>query len=201
MPTMTFFKSVDVPCSNKGPKCTCFGYTAYDESQKAIVMSFRGTEGSVQLMDEILDFFTGKKPFFDAGNIFTYFYDAFYFLWNGGLEAQVRTLKYRYPDYQLWVTGHSLGASIASIAASHAVKVGIFNGTNVRLVTFGQPRTGDLNYSSWHEQTFPYSYRIVHHKDPVPHVDNSLTKSAHHKKRELPDETYIIRKLVPRAVQ
>uniref|UniRef100_A0A8R1HVM9 Lipase_3 domain-containing protein n=1 Tax=Caenorhabditis japonica TaxID=281687 RepID=A0A8R1HVM9_CAEJA len=171
MPTMKLSKTFSVNCSESGPQTNCFGYTAFDTTQKVVVMSFRGTDGNVQLVDEMLSFFTGKKPFFDdAGHIFTYFYDAFFFLWNGGLSQEIRTLKYQYPGYELWVNGHSLGGAIASIAASYVVHSGLYDASKVKLVTMGQPRTGDYEYAMWHDRTFPYSFRIVHHRDIVPHI-------------------------------
>ncbi|PIO64300.1 hypothetical protein TELCIR_14077, partial [Teladorsagia circumcincta] len=45
---------------------------------------------------------TNRVPFFDNGHLFKYFHDAFFFLWNGGLEQQVRTLKFQYPDYKFY---------------------------------------------------------------------------------------------------
>ncbi|KIH50467.1 hypothetical protein ANCDUO_19454, partial [Ancylostoma duodenale] len=54
---------------------------------------------------------------------------------------------------------------------------------NVRLVTFGQPRTGDYDFATWHDATFPYAYRIVHQNDPVPHIPPRLgrDKLFHHR--------------------
>ncbi|PIO70044.1 triacylglycerol lipase, partial [Teladorsagia circumcincta] len=72
------------------------------------------------------------------------------------------------------VTGHSLGASMASICASYLVKWNMTTPENLRLVTFGQPRTGDYDFATWHEATFPYAYRIIHHRDPVPHIPPRL---------------------------
>ncbi|CBZ39491.1 Fungal lipase-type domain-containing protein [Caenorhabditis elegans] len=148
----------------------CFSFTAIDTVQKVIAMTFRGTEGAAQLSEEILDFFHGKKAFFDSGSVFEYFYDAFLFQWNGGLQQDLRKLKYQYPDYEIWVTGHSMGGAIASIAASYIVKIGIFTPDKIKLVTLGQPRTGDYAFATWHDATFPYSFRIVHHRDIAAHI-------------------------------
>ena len=75
---------------------------------------------------------------------------------------------------------------MASIAASYLVQVGLFQGSDIKLVrfqqpltmttttnlklTFGQPRTGNYDWASWHDDTFPFSYRIVHHRDIGPHI-------------------------------
>ncbi|VDN31962.1 unnamed protein product [Cylicostephanus goldi] len=131
----------------------CHGYTAWDPVEQAVIISIEGTDGQLQMTDEILSFFRHKVAFFDNGFLFKYFHDAFFYLWNGGLEQQVRTLKYQYPQFKIYVTGHSLGASIASIAASYLVKWNMWTAENVRLVTFGQPRTGDYDFATWHDAT------------------------------------------------
>ncbi|CAD6200251.1 unnamed protein product [Caenorhabditis auriculariae] len=149
-------------------------YTAFDTTNKIIVMGFRGTVGNTQLSEEIGAFFLGKRKFFNVGYVFEYFFDAFMYLWNGGLSSHIRQLKYLYPDYELWVCGHSLGGALSSVAASYVVQIGLFQGEKIKLLTVGQPRTGDYDYAMWHQNTFPYSYRIVHHKDIVPHVSPQI---------------------------
>ncbi len=59
------------------------------------------------------------------------------------------------------ITGHSLGGAIAHIFAARRVNG---NFTNVRLLTYGQPRTGDLTLVT----NGPLNYlRIVNKNDPV----------------------------------
>jgi hypothetical protein len=48
------------------------------------------------------------------------------------------------------VTGHSLGGAMASVCAALAIKLNMWSTQNVKLVTFGQPRTGDLDYAEGH---------------------------------------------------
>lgn len=40
----------------------------------------------------------------------------------------------------------------------------------IRLITFGQPRIGDYTYALNHNRFVPYSYRVVHRADIIPHV-------------------------------
>ena len=51
-----------------------------------------------------------------------------------------------YPTYSLVVTGHSLGAALASLGAV-SLKSN-FPSTSLKLYTFGQPRTGNPDYAS-----------------------------------------------------
>ncbi|PIO70045.1 hypothetical protein TELCIR_08109 [Teladorsagia circumcincta] len=104
LPYVAFYKTVDVKCATEMPDTYCHCYTAWDKAEKAIIIAFRGTDGSYQMDDEILSFFEHRVPFFDNGHLFKYFHDAFFFLWNGGLEQQVRTLKFQYPDYKFYVS-------------------------------------------------------------------------------------------------
>ncbi|CAB3409061.1 unnamed protein product [Caenorhabditis bovis] len=172
-PTMKLSRRIYVNCSDPSPvlpETKCSMITAYDTTKKILVMSFRGTNGAEQLTEEFLDVLKAKSAFFDSGKVYKYFYDAFVYIWKGGLESEMRNLKYLYPDYDLWVTGHSLGGALASLGASWVVKAGLFKPEKIKLLTVGQPRTGDYDYALWHQNTFPYSYRVVHHKDIVPHI-------------------------------
>jgi len=50
----------------------------------------------------------------------------------------------RYPDYTIICAGHSLGGSLASLAAV-SLRHNIPQVEDVKLFTFGQPRTGTSN--------------------------------------------------------
>ncbi len=71
----------------------------------------------------------------------------------------------------MMVTGHSLGGALAVFAATDLIKAGL--STNLRLYTFGQPRTGN---DAWAEQIMQLIgssnsyFRIVHNLDPVSHI-------------------------------
>lgn len=61
-------------------------------------------------------------------------------------------------------TGHSLGGALASLAAIRTVLDGVRNSNQIKLITFGQPRTGDTTYAFNHDRLVPYSYRLVNEK-------------------------------------
>lgn len=52
----------------------------------------------------------------------------------------------------LQVTGHSLGGAIASLTAGAIVAEKLCDANRIRMVTFGQPRTGDYNFASRQDQ-------------------------------------------------
>ncbi|CAB11568.2 Fungal lipase-type domain-containing protein [Caenorhabditis elegans] len=149
----------------------CFAYIGVDEVEKRIFMGFRGSEGILQLLEQMLTYHRGSRPFYNNGKIYEYFYNAFHLLWVGGLEHGIRRiLANRTDDYELWITGLSLGGALASVTSSYIAKLNLFPPSRIKLVTFGQPRVADYDHAAWHDATFPYSFRVINSRDPIPHV-------------------------------
>lgn len=70
------------------------------------------------------------------------------------------------PGDDVHVTGHSLGASMATVAAYELAAAG----WNVQsMYTFGQPRTGNSAFHSSFDSKVE-QWRVTHHHDPVPHL-------------------------------
>jgi Lipase (class 3) len=68
------------------------------------------------------------------------------------------------------ITGHSLGAALAALAAIDIQAAGYtLSGASY---TFGQPRVGNEAFASWFDQQIPAGswYRLVHYADIVPHL-------------------------------
>ncbi|EFO84406.1 hypothetical protein CRE_19885 [Caenorhabditis remanei] len=161
----------------------CFGYIGIDDVSKVIVMGFRGTEGLFQLFEQMLQYHRGRKPFFENGSIYEYFYNAFHLLWIGGFEQGARdVLGQATEEYELWITGLSLGGAIAAVTSSYIAKLNLFPPSRTKLITFGQPRVSDYDHAAWHDSTFPYSFRVINGRDPVPHIPPKIGPIAlfHH---------------------
>ncbi|KAK6013541.1 triacylglycerol lipase [Ostertagia ostertagi] len=152
-PNATVYRQRTVQC-DAFKKDTCSGFTAVLHPQKAIVMSFRGTTRFLQLLQEIT-----KTVFVNLQNMERWYECTDFF-----------ELRSSYPDYEIWITGHSLGGSIASLAASFLVGSRAVNSSQVKLITFGQPRTGDIHFSTTHDDQLEYSFRVTHWRDIVPHI-------------------------------
>ncbi|VDM75402.1 unnamed protein product, partial [Strongylus vulgaris] len=131
----------------------CSGFVANISSENAIALSFRGTKGKLQLVDIFGKTLSTKRIRWSVNNQYLgqvgrYFHDAFHAIWKEGMEKHVQELLQNCPKCKIWVTGHSLGGSMASIAASYLAWSGLANDHEIRLVTFGQPKTGDTNFGS-----------------------------------------------------
>ncbi|VDO84081.1 unnamed protein product [Heligmosomoides polygyrus] len=163
----------------------CSGYTAALNDDKALVISFRGTDAFLQLIEESDEsVFNSQTTWIAGGKVSKYFNDAFMAVWNGGMKDDFNTLRSKYPSYQVWVTGHSLGGAMATLAASYIVAANLVPATSVELVTFGEPRTGNKDFSAAHDKQLAYSFRVTHWRDIVPHVPPEDLEGYYHHKFE-----------------
>lgn len=81
--------------------------------------------------------------------------------------SAVSNLHNLYPSYEIWVTGHSLGAAMSIMCAAELAQEGY---TNVKVYNYGLPRVGDENFSSFYTSLVPDTYRLVNGHDIVPHL-------------------------------
>ncbi|XGW25354.1 hypothetical protein V3C99_006631 [Haemonchus contortus] len=178
-------RQLSVKCGPVGKEDKCSGYSAVLNGDKAIVLSFRGTDTFLQLiMESDQSVFNEQISWIAGGKVSKYFNDGFMDLWNGGMKDDFNTLRSKYPSYQVWVTGHSLGGAMATLAASYIVAAKLVPASSVELVTFGQPRTGNKDFAAAHDKQAMFCYRVTHWRDVVPHVPPEHLEGYHHHKSE-----------------
>ncbi len=130
-----------------------------------VVICFRGTE-----VREIEDWITDTRMELVAGPmggmVHGGFYDALSKVWHV-VDALLRRLD---PQGRkaVFLTGHSLGAALATLAAARWHDIG----RHVNAVyTFGQPRTGDHAFARNFNFAFmPTTFRIVNQNDLVTRI-------------------------------
>ncbi|PAV63012.1 hypothetical protein WR25_03903 [Diploscapter pachys] len=74
---------------------------------------------------------------------------------------------------------------MASLSASWLVMNKLADSHLIRMITFGQPRTGNKEYADAHDKMIPYKYRITHHRDPIPHLPVDGLEGYHHHLAEI----------------
>ncbi|PAV60757.1 hypothetical protein WR25_25424 [Diploscapter pachys] len=150
---------------------TCSGYLATLNGDQAILLAFRGTQGFLQLvMEADKSVFKDHVNWIAGGQVSKYFSDAFMAVWNHGMKNDYLTLRSQYPNYQVWVTGHSLGGAMANLAASYLIANKLADAANVQVVTFGEPRVGDPTFAASNDKQLSYHFRVTHSRDVVPHI-------------------------------
>ncbi|WP_265592627.1 lipase family protein [Verrucomicrobium sp. BvORR034] len=137
--------------------------------EDAIIVTFRGTQvfwpgrpaafGAV-MADWLTDARTGMVASGHGGEVHEGFKAALDQVWQP-LSAVVEQLRHEHPGRALWVTGHSLGGALASLAAQRwAERVsGVY--------TYGSPLVGDEGFS---RGIVAPCHRFVHQADLVTEV-------------------------------
>lgn len=83
----------------------------------------------------------------------------------------LKPLLSQHPAASILITGHSLGAALATFAAVD-IKEQLNPAHKIYFYTFGSPRTGNQAFSDHIMKLYPSGeyYRVVHAQDIVPHL-------------------------------
>lgn len=136
-----------VQCASSGLRVVAFVNSERTHTQVVvfvnftkIVVAFRGTETD-QLTDVLTDVRMTLTPIDDtmaAGGVHTGFWQA----WQSVREGVVEAIDKFGDGRELFVTGHSLGAALATLCAFDITPTRTAN-----LVTFGSPRVGNREFA------------------------------------------------------
>ncbi len=83
-------------------------------------------------------------------------------------QATIQAVEALEPDRPLYVSGHSLGAPLSTLAALDIAQRVPALKDQVRLYTYAGPRVGNPEFATAHSQLVPNSYRIANLADLVP---------------------------------
>jgi surfactin synthase thioesterase subunit len=154
------------------------------ENRDYAVLAFRGTEVREGVVDVFTDVFGAYnlKPKGEFGNVHAGFYTALDIIWDQ-VRAELESLPAGKP---VFVTGHSLGAAVAVLAAirikSELPKIKVAG-----LYDFGQPRVGDRGFAKKADDFFVAAERnegfaigrFVNENDAVPLMGTTLAGYVH----------------------
>jgi len=127
------------------------------------ILAFRGTE--ITKIKDITTDLDMKLVNGLGGKVHQGFRDALNYIWTDLWN----TLKAGRGPRTIWVTGHSLGGPLATLAVAklRQEKNQPVNG----LYTFGSPRVGNDKFADKFNDDFKkYTFRFVNDNDAVPHV-------------------------------
>lgn len=133
---------------------------AFSYDKDSIVICFRGTQPT-QLSDVIADLKTWQVDSETVGEVHAGFRGELDKVWE---MVEAYTLMKSNENKHIYVTGHSLGAAMATIAASRLNA----KGRAVTLYTFGSPRVGDHKWAKQFKDID--TYRFVNNNDMVTSV-------------------------------
>lgn len=122
------------------------GFVACNDEH--LVIAFRGTDDVLDLAINLSASQTPNLEYYE-GAVHRGFAQAVEGIW---LELRTLVDAFRSNQQQIWLTGHSLGGALATLAAK---RLDAFLGP-VTCITFGQPRVGS--------PTFHQNYSVSHHR-------------------------------------
>nr|WP_233096041.1 lipase family protein [Alicyclobacillus sp. SO9] len=147
-------------------------------AEKAYILLFRGTETSilhpVDTVEDIhVDLNLVQVPF-DSGDsnakvhrgykeLYQSLFTSHWLQTDKSIIEVMNTLDSHSP---LYITGHSLGGALATLAAVDIVRNTQFQ--NIKVYTFASPRVGNAAFVSDYNQLVPDTVRVVNANDYVP---------------------------------
>jgi len=140
------------------------------ESRQRIVIAFRGTENSSDVMRD-LDITQVEFPY---GNTGGKTHRGFTKMYVDTIRTPLlKTLRKASPAGKpLWIAGHSLGGAVATLSA---LDLSLNSSFKQPLVyTFGSPKPGDAAFAAAFDRRIAHSVRIVNTNDLVPQLPPSL---------------------------
>ncbi|OCK79977.1 feruloyl esterase A precursor [Lepidopterella palustris CBS 459.81] len=152
-----------------------------DDSSSELILAFRGTQDVKDFatdFDQTLVAYTSTGVSCDNCTV----HEGYLGQWNSVSSAVLSAISSElstHPTYNITVTGHSMGASLAVFASASLLG----NGYNVTTYTFGQPRTGDPAFADYIDEILPEGkmYRCTHSNDGVPQTVTVADGYRHHK--------------------
>ena len=145
----------------------CSAIIEKSDSHREIIVAIRGSTELEQVLDQILvvmPFCTVAFP--TGGKVYQYFMNV-----NNKLYPEIKATLYdllkTHPGYEVKVTGHSLGGTVASLTSALLIHDKIVKPDQLLLYTFGMPRVGDKVFALNHDRIVRYSWRVVRDGDLV----------------------------------
>jgi hypothetical protein len=140
------------------------------QRDKAVILAFAGTDPGI--WQNLVSDFTPIPEFgSDIHNGFRVAADAA----QPQIDQAVQLC--RQSGNPLFITGHSLGAALAALAALRAAKAGM---PPAAVYTFGMPRVGGPQFAASYASLSEVTYRLVHGIDLVARVPPGSRGGFHH---------------------
>ncbi|KAJ9076607.1 hypothetical protein DSO57_1024477 [Entomophthora muscae] len=139
--------------------------TYYNEPERHIVATFRGSDSVFRFLSAA----SVQKAAYPGVPGATVTRNGLEFATSIRQEIveSLEAMRKKYPGYQLVLTGHSLGGVLATLMAPMVAEDLKVPPTSIRVITFNQPRVGNLVFADhFNSQSFNFT-RVTNQNDPV----------------------------------
>jgi len=132
----------------------------------SIIVSFRGSRSANNWAHDF-EFF--RTPYPDVPGVWVHhgFWEA-YKVVSKDIVTSVLQLRSKYPQWPIYVTGHSLGAALSTLLSVELLRLNI---SDVYNWNYGSPRIGNEAWQAYVNNKLGLNlWRVVNLKDIVPHI-------------------------------
>lgn len=161
----------------------------YGETAEAVILAFRGTlpwrlTGRLsQILNDWLNNtrsqWVAGHPLGLPGQVHAGYAESLENLWQapGGIAGLLERIAQAVAaGRRFWVTGHSKGGALATLAAMKLAGAGVRALEPAGLCTFGAPQTGNHAFATAFDQSFSgQAWRFEYQDDIVPHLPPSAS--------------------------
>lgn len=136
-----------------------FGYVI--ENENSLIIAFRGTKSD---LDWLADLKIEQNLFpyaMDSGSV----HSGFLSIYQSCREVLLEIVKERSAGKKVYITGHSLGGSLATLLG---FELAITNICNPNVYSFGAPKVGNNGFKEKYDEFVRNSIRFVNIYDVVP---------------------------------
>lgn len=148
-------------------------YVSVDQRREEIVVAIRG---SSNLRNFLTDAAFPYVPCpYGVGCLVHVGFDVAWKEVMDAIDEAVNTALQQNPNYDIVITGHSLGGAVATLVATHFRS----NGCAVAEFTYGSPRVGNIIFAQYASSQNGTTYRVTHESDPVPRLPPLLLGYRH----------------------
>ncbi|KAJ9089357.1 hypothetical protein DSO57_1013730 [Entomophthora muscae] len=149
-----------------------------DKKRDEIILTFRGSHTLDNWISNLVFFLTPALYAKDTQVHYGFKQACDALMFN--IFDPLKKILNEHPNYKLIITGHSLGAAVATLAASDLLHRKMITPKRLHLFTYGEPRTGNLAFVRWLNSQPAHITRVVNENEIVPHVPPASFGSAHH---------------------
>jgi hypothetical protein len=155
------------------------GFVALDQKRSLVVVVLAGSGNTIR--NWLADFTFIQVPYNLPGCASCWVHSGFDLGWSGRriaiLDAVTSALA-THPNYSLIITGHSIGAGVATLAGAELRNMNY----STDIYTFGSPRVENEPFATFVTAQSPQlsrNYRMAHKNDPVPQLPPTWIVNQH----------------------
>jgi len=159
-------------------------FLAANPALKSIMVVFRGTLNPMELLTDI-DFLQTSYDMHpnapESAAVHHGFLTAYKAI-GSDLLSRLQALVKTYPNFSVVFTGHSLGGSLATLAALHAHAENVVAPSKIELITYAGLRVGNAEFANFVSTLGLKSLtRITYNNDLAPRLPPQLLGYIHHR--------------------